>query len=78
MNFIVPTEQILRGDQVHLYQGVSKIKLANSAELFVLYQGQGGMKLRPLLRRTSCTKKFALRCFELGALRWRCVGQPWV
>ena len=34
-----PTEQILLGNQVHLYQGVSKIKWANSAWLFILYQG---------------------------------------
>ena len=40
-----PTEQILHGNQVHLYQGFSNIKLANSAGLFVLYQG--GVRPRP-------------------------------
>ena len=38
-HFHRPTEQILHGDQVHLYQGFSKVKSANSARLFVLYQG---------------------------------------
>ena len=44
-NFHRPTEQILHGDQVYLYQGFSKIKSANSAGLFVLYQG--GVRPRP-------------------------------